>query len=82
LHKETVGFGYRTTGIAISPLTTTANRAGSCVLSEKLLDMRSLHRAADLCFCLLEAPNREAVEKHHEKINLKCDWITQVESAA
>jgi hypothetical protein len=33
-------------------------------------------------FVFLKPPNREAVEKHHEKINLKCDWITQVESAA
>ena len=29
------------------------------------------NRSADLCFCFLEAPNREAVEKHHEKVNLK-----------
>ena len=36
------------------------------------------NREADLCFCLLEAPDREAVEKHHEKINLKCNWITEV----
>jgi hypothetical protein len=40
------------------------------------------NRAADLCFCFLEAPNREAIEKHHEKVNLKCDWITEVEATA
>ena len=38
------------------------------------------NREADLCFCLLEAPDREAVEKHHEKINLKCNWITEVQA--
>jgi len=27
---------------------------------------------ADKCFCLLEAPTKEAVEKHHEKIGIKC----------
>jgi hypothetical protein len=27
--------------------------------------------AADLCFCFLEAPNRESVEKYHEKYNIK-----------
>jgi hypothetical protein len=33
-----------------------------------------------LCFCYLEAPSREAIEGDHEKLNLKCDWITEVES--
>jgi hypothetical protein len=36
--------------------------------------------AADLCFCFLEAPNRESVEKHHNKYNVKCDWITEVQT--
>lgn len=31
------------------------------------------NKASDLCFCFLEAPNRKAVEKHHGKVNLKCD---------
>ena len=26
-------------------------------------------------FCVLNAPNKEAVEKHHRKIGLKPDWI-------
>jgi hypothetical protein len=35
-----------------------------------------------LYFIYLEAPSREAIEheRHHEKPNLKCDWITEVES--
>jgi uncharacterized protein DUF4242 len=36
----------------------------------------------DISFCLIDAPNREAVEKHHEKYNLKCDWITEVNTTA
>ena len=31
-------------------------------------------------WCVLDAPNREAVEKHHEKAGLTCDWIREVES--
>jgi uncharacterized protein DUF4242 len=32
----------------------------------------------DKCFCLLEAPSLEAVEKNHEKLGIRCDWITEV----
>jgi hypothetical protein len=38
------------------------------------------NRQANICFCFLEAPDREAVEKHHEKYNIKCNWITEVET--
>jgi hypothetical protein len=31
-----------------------------------------------MMFCLLDAPDRYAVEKHHYKFGMKCDWITQV----
>ena len=31
-------------------------------------------------FCLLDAPNREAVEKHHAKGGVKCEWILEVKS--
>jgi hypothetical protein len=31
-----------------------------------------------MIFCLLDAPNRHAVEKHHFKLGVKCDWITAV----
>ena len=36
----------------------------------------------DKFFCLLEAPNRDAVEKHHGKHGIKCDWITEVKTTA
>jgi Protein of unknown function (DUF4242) len=31
-------------------------------------------------YCVLDAPDREAIEKHHAKIGVTCDWITEVES--
>ena len=36
------------------------------------------NKEADLFYCLLEAPNKESIEKHHSKINMKCDWISEV----
>jgi hypothetical protein len=36
----------------------------------------------DRFFCLLDAPNKEAIEKHHDKHGLKCEWITEVKSTA
>jgi hypothetical protein len=30
-----------------------------------------------ISFCFLHAPSREAVEKHHEKFGVKCNWITE-----
>ncbi len=31
-----------------------------------------------MMFCLLDAPDKKAVELHHSKIRTKCDWITQI----
>lgn len=34
-------------------------------------------------FCLLDAPNKEAIEKHHEKkYGIKCEWIMKVKTTA
>lgn len=33
-------------------------------------------------FCLLDAPDRAAVERHHSKFGMKCDWITQVKTTS
>jgi hypothetical protein len=38
------------------------------------------NRQANICFCFLEAPHREAVEKHHQKYSIKCNWITEVQT--
>ncbi len=40
------------------------------------------NKAEDKLYCLLDAPNREAIEKHHKKTGIKCDWITEVETTA
>jgi len=31
-------------------------------------------------YCLLDAPTKEAVQKHHDKIGVKCDLIMEVKS--
>jgi len=31
-------------------------------------------------YCVLDAPSKEAVAKHHQNAGIKCDWITEVES--
>ena len=31
-------------------------------------------------YCVLDAPNREAIHKHHAKAGIKCDWIHEVKS--
>jgi hypothetical protein len=35
-----------------------------------------------ISFCFLEAPTKKAVEEHHEKYGVKCDWITEVQTTA
>ena len=35
-----------------------------------------------MMFCLLDAPDRYAVERHHAKFGMKCDWITPVKMTA
>jgi Protein of unknown function (DUF4242) len=31
-----------------------------------------------MIFCLIDAPDRFTVERHHSKLGVKCDWITPV----
>ena len=33
------------------------------------------------CF-VLDASDRDAVDKHHQKFGVKCDWITEVNITA
>ncbi len=39
------------------------------------------NKEAGVCFCLLDAPDTEAVIKHHDKVNIECEWITEVTMA-
>ena len=34
------------------------------------------------CVCILDAPSKDAVDKHHKKMGLECDFITEVNSTA
>ena len=36
----------------------------------------------DRCYCFLEAPTKEAVEKHHHKMGFDCDYILEVDSTS
>jgi hypothetical protein len=38
------------------------------------------NKEEDKLYCILDAPNKESVEKHHEKFGIKCDWITEVKT--
>ncbi len=31
-------------------------------------------------YCILDAPNAEAIHKHHEKAGIKCEWVHEVKS--
>ena len=50
-------------------------------MSLELLILTYFLREADLCYCLLDAPNKEGIEKHHLKINMKCDFTSKVTMA-
>jgi hypothetical protein len=39
------------------------------------------NKDVNVCFCLLDAPDKVAVEKHHDKAGVKCEWITEVSMA-
>ena len=36
----------------------------------------------DKVFCLIEAPDKNAVEKHHAKYGIKCEWIVEVKTTS
>jgi hypothetical protein len=36
----------------------------------------------DKMYCFLEAPDKEAIKKHHDKFGYKCDYILEVDSTA
>ena len=38
------------------------------------------NKEEDKFYCLLDAPDRESVEKHHHKAGVNCDWITEVKT--
>ena len=32
----------------------------------------------DKMYCILDAPNKEAIKKHHDKLGYKCDFILEI----
>ena len=40
------------------------------------------NREEDRWYCILDAPSKEAVEKHHQKAGITCEWITEVKTTA
>jgi hypothetical protein len=37
---------------------------------------------ADRLYCILIAPNKEAVQKHHQKYGVRCEWIMEIKTSA
>ncbi len=33
-------------------------------------------------YCFMDAPDKESIKKHHDKIGYKCDYILEVDSTA
>jgi hypothetical protein len=40
------------------------------------------NKEEDKFFCILDGPNKEAVQKHHQKAGLECDWVMEVKTTA
>jgi hypothetical protein len=40
------------------------------------------NKEEDKFSCLLDAPNKGAIVKRHEKHGFQCDWITEVKTTA
>jgi hypothetical protein len=36
----------------------------------------------DKVFCLIKAPSKSAVEKHHTKYGIKCEWIMEIKATS
>jgi len=34
----------------------------------------------DKMYCILDAPNKEAIKKHHDKLGYKCDFIMEIDT--
>jgi Protein of unknown function (DUF4242) len=45
-------------------------------------DNMMFNREEDRWYCLLDAPSKEAVEKHHQKAGISCEYITEVKTTA
>lgn len=32
-------------------------------------------------FCVLDAPSKDAVRKHHQRAGIECEWVEEISSA-
>jgi hypothetical protein len=42
----------------------------------------ALLQEANLLYCIIDAPNKDAISKLYQKFGSKCDWITEVKTTA
>ena len=47
---------------------------------EDSMDMATGH--VMLVYCILETPDKKAVQMHHTKLGYKCDWMTEIKMTA
>jgi sialic acid synthase SpsE len=40
------------------------------------------NKEVNMLYCILDAPNKDAVYKHHQKFGMNCDWVTEVKTTA
>ena len=40
------------------------------------------NKEVNMLYCILDAPNKEAVYKHHQNFGLICDLVTEVKTTA
>jgi Protein of unknown function (DUF4242) len=45
-------------------------------------DNMMYNKEEDRWYCLLDAPSKEAVEKHHQKAGITPEWIKEVKTTA
>jgi uncharacterized protein DUF4242 len=54
----------------------------SCYFQYYKCDFFAVSSYKTRVFCILDAPSKDAVEKSHQKIGIKCEWIMEVKETA
>ena len=54
----------------------------SCKVHQQIHVNLIYNQEEDRFYCILEAPNKQAVENHYNKHCMKCEWITEVKTTA
>jgi len=40
------------------------------------------NKEVNMLYCILDAPSKDSVVKHHQKFGINCDWVTEVKTTA